>query len=135
MTLPGDPIHQWGYSKCNFPGSELYDVAHTIRFLRHKISKQMTNSNMHAWLSNYHIKHKFASPYRLQNFMGPEYKATYDKLLSLIDSLPGLMQDLFYKDAIDEFLDEHVLQFSAQYRNIMEGYTELIKNRAWPQRP
>ncbi len=31
---------------------------------------------------------------------------------------------------MDLFLEEHVLQFSAQYRSIMEGYTELIKNRA-----
>ncbi len=133
VNLPSD--HLSGYTKCNFPGSELYDAAHVIRMLRYKIKKQMTNGNMHAWLSNYHIKHKFASPFRLTNFMGPDYKATYDKLLTLIDSLPGKMQDLFYSDAIDEFLEEHVLQFSAQYRSIVGGYTELIRKRAWLQRP
>ncbi len=66
----------------------------------------------------------------------------------------GLRDREVMEGYMDLFLKEHVLQFSAQYRSIMGGYTnllkigrgprdreimrgymELIKNRAWPQRP
>ena len=125
------------HHKCNFPGSELYDAVHTIRDLRYEVSRVMGNIHIQGWVSSYQLKHKFASPARLKDFVGNhrDFKAVHGKVMALIDLLKTVMKDIFYEDAITEFIEEHVLQFSESIRRIMDAYDELVNIRHWSKRP
>ena len=125
------------YHKCTFPGSELYDAVHSIRDLRYEVSKVMGDGNIHGWISSYQLKNKFASPARLYKFVGSnqELRAVHGKVVALINHLKTVMKDIFYEDAISEFIEEHVLQFSESIRKVMNGYHELVNIRHWSQRP
>ncbi len=136
LEITNKPAHT-PYNMCTFPGSELYDAMHTLRDLKYEVAMLGQNGNLNAWLTNYHLKQKSSNPYQLHKHVTANraVSATHDRLTSLIKALPVIMKDIFYQSDIEEFMEEHILQFSQHFRKIMKAYQDLVKQTRWFKRP
>jgi len=121
------------YSRCHFPGSEIYERIHQLTTLRNHIDKQRWRYQM--YVGDYNLKHKHVNGFQLSEFVIANKTYMASTVRSLTESLPSLLSEIYYPDMIDEWIEDNIYE---PYKQALELYDKIISlaevNR-WQQRP
>ncbi|XP_061425972.1 hexosaminidase D [Lethenteron reissneri] len=117
-----------------FPGYEIYrDVTWISANLRSSVAEVLEkNEFLKGWFSPYHRKHKFGNPLYMEHF-GQKTSQVHDGLEEIVGRLRVEMERVFFPDAVEEWLDEHVNPEMQPLRALVNDFKEIIALRARPK--
>ncbi|XP_078520967.1 hexosaminidase D-like isoform X2 [Lissotriton helveticus] len=118
-----------------FPGSEIYQLVNQIHHkLESKVHDVMNDvrHNIPGWFSRYHRKHHFANPYKMELF-GSTVLKSHEELEAVIQQLRGHLEEVFFPDTVEEWMEEYVNPHMDPLREFVKDYHEIHKLNAQPK--
>ncbi|XP_030646689.1 hexosaminidase D [Chanos chanos] len=116
-----------------FAGSELYHMVYKIyKNLHDSTAKMLQHYHLRGSFSRYHRKYNFANPRNIAFFMEP-LKKLLDEWEIFVQSLHKTMEDIYYPDTIEEWMDEFVNQDLALLQELMKDAQRIVKLNGQPK--
>lgn len=120
---------------CQFPGAPIYQLINEFRSVSDRLHESLLrNYDFNGWLSRTAQRHRFSSAMYLDKVL-PELNVYLTMMNRIETSLRQEMANVFYDDAIEEFIYEYMGPDMELLRGRSQA-AELIKATAYfPKRP
>ncbi|XP_075421814.1 hexosaminidase D isoform X2 [Ascaphus truei] len=117
-----------------FPGSEIYNLVKKIhQELKPQIREILEgDSDISGWFSRYHRKHRFGNPHKMETFSSKVLKA-HEQWENLTRTLRSHLEALYFSDAVEEWMEEHVNPHLDPLREMVRDFQEILKLNARPK--
>ncbi|CAH1793945.1 unnamed protein product, partial [Owenia fusiformis] len=93
--------------ECSFPGGVIYCGVALLVHLHDEYSAFMKNDRYQGWMTEYHIKYRYANPVHIQYIMGI-VKSLHEKFCDLKKFIEPGLREVFDGDTIEEWLMVYV---------------------------
>uniref|UniRef100_A0AAF5PT78 beta-N-acetylhexosaminidase n=2 Tax=Wuchereria bancrofti TaxID=6293 RepID=A0AAF5PT78_WUCBA len=122
------------FDSCNFPGVELFSVIHSLRNHIKVIKSEVFESHqVKGWLNRFNIHHGYTQLWYLLQ-MKSIIEMHISDMLNLTKMVQSLMQPIFRKNTIDEWLYEYTDPIIEQLRELLQHISELKMQRTFAVR-
>uniref|UniRef100_A0A1I8EST3 beta-N-acetylhexosaminidase n=1 Tax=Wuchereria bancrofti TaxID=6293 RepID=A0A1I8EST3_WUCBA len=119
------------FDSCNFPGVELFSVIHSLRNHIKVIKSEVFESHqVKGWLNRFNIHHGYTQLWYLLQ-MKSIIEMHISDMLNLTKMVQSLMQPIFRKNTIDEWLYEYTDPIIEQLRELLQHISELKMQRTF----
>ncbi|XP_041433310.1 hexosaminidase D isoform X2 [Xenopus laevis] len=117
-----------------FPGAEIYRMVRIINDdLKKKVREIMEgDSEIRAWFSRYHRKHRFGNPHKMETFRDKVLK-THEEWETLTDSLRVQLETIYFPDTVEEWMEENVNLHLDALRKMAKDFKEILELKAQPK--
>ncbi|VDO24654.1 unnamed protein product [Brugia timori] len=122
------------FDSCDFPGVELFSVIHSLRNHIKVIKSEVFESHqVKGWLNRFNVHHGYTQLWYLLQ-MKSIIEMHISDMLNLTKMIQSLMQPIFRKNTIDEWLYEYTDPIIEQLRELLQHISELKMRRTFTVR-
>jgi len=130
--------NQWVFGVCNFTGYSLYQKLQQFYNLRERYDRVMNQRNLNGWVSEYNIRNKFSSPYRVlelfteEGFAAKRLQKDLEKFKEDVLQVLGEFYDGFTGR---EWVEQKIKPMADGLKELEGTFQELVERKTWPRRP
>ncbi|VDN94955.1 unnamed protein product [Brugia pahangi] len=122
------------FDSCDFPGVELFSVIHSLRNHIKVIKSEVFESHqVKGWLNRFNVHHGYTQLWYLLQ-MKSIIEMHISDMLNLTKMIQSLMQPIFRKNTIDEWLYEYTDPIIEQLRELLQHISKLKMQRTFTVR-
>uniref|UniRef100_A0A2P2I5C7 beta-N-acetylhexosaminidase n=1 Tax=Hirondellea gigas TaxID=1518452 RepID=A0A2P2I5C7_9CRUS len=121
-------------NKCEFPGSNFYEIAQRLHILKRDIDKMLQNSHVTGWVSEYNIKHNYASPQHVEQGFQDLSMMLYEVQKLKTDS-EKVLGEIYDEHTVHEWLEQNLLKTLKDLTSLHKSCIRLLEMTHWPRRP
>ncbi|KAM3716901.1 Hexosaminidase [Dirofilaria immitis] len=122
------------FDSCNFPGVELFNAIHSLRDYIKVIKHEVFESHqVKGWLSRFNVRHGYTQLWYLVELEN-SIEIYVDEMLNMAKMIQSLMQPIFRKHTIDEWLYEYIDPITEQLMELLQQISQLKMRRTFTVR-
>ena len=121
-------------NKCSFPGSDFYGVAQRLHILKRDVAKMLQNPHVAGWVSDYNIKHLFASPQHVEQGLQDLAMMLYE-VKKLKEDSRTILSEIYDEFTVHEWLEQNILKILEDLTKLHKTCIKLLEMNYWPRRP
>uniref|UniRef100_A0A1I7VSU0 beta-N-acetylhexosaminidase n=1 Tax=Loa loa TaxID=7209 RepID=A0A1I7VSU0_LOALO len=122
------------FDSCDFPGVELFNVIHSLHNRIEMIKNEVFDSHqVKGWLSRFNVRHEYTQLWYLVPLQSI-IERHISELLDMTKTIQSLMQPIFRKSTIDEWLYEYVDPIREQLIELLQKISQLKMRRIFTVR-
>lgn len=121
-------------NKCNFPGSQFYEIAQRLHILKRDVVKMLQSPHVTGWVSEYNIQHNFASPQHVQQGLQDLSMMVYE-VKKLKEDSEKVLAEIYDEYTVHEWLEQNLLKMLSDLTSLYKTCMRLLKVNYWPRRP
>ncbi|CAG9532841.1 unnamed protein product [Cercopithifilaria johnstoni] len=126
--------HIHSFNSCDFPGVELFNVIHALRDYISVIKNEVFESNqVKGWLSQFNVRHGYTQLWYLVQLKSI-IEMHINEMLNVAKRIEFLMQPIYRKNTIDEWLYEYTDPIIQQLMQFLQQISQLKKQRTFTVR-
>lgn len=122
------------YSRCRFPGSEVYSIVLSLSQAREQFAKVMNDSVVRGWLTDYNMEKSFSSPTHLDG-ISTELGYLQNSLDLLGRDVTSSFDAVYDPSTAKEWLQTFVKPMTDHVDKLLLSIDSLKKRKTWPRRP
>ncbi|KHJ46808.1 glycosyl hydrolase family 20, catalytic domain protein [Trichuris suis] len=119
---------------CRFPGSDIYHHVQLLHEKKGEIEKLLLQQSVQGWLSNIAIDYNMSSPWYM-NLIVPDLMTYKNQMIELSLNIRQAMLEMFYENAVDEFLFTYVDPVINHLQRVLDRATAIQRRDEFPVRP
>lgn len=126
---------QWDMHRCRFPGSNLFSLLSSYDMNKKEVEslhERITKKD--GWMSDYSVRHHFASPSRVMDTMRSVHYLP-NSLRSMEAQFKDTLLQYFDSYTTDEWIEQHILPLHEMVNELLERSKALTDRNVWPRRP
>ncbi|KAK7076703.1 Hydrolase activity protein [Halocaridina rubra] len=121
-------------NKCNFPGSDVYEISQKLYILKKDIDNMMRNPHVTGWVTDYNIEHSFASPQHVEQGLQDLSMLLFD-FNKLISDAEKALNKVFDEYTVKEWTDFNLKPTFDKLQKLHNSCTKLLEIMIWPRKP
>ncbi|XP_064099266.1 LOW QUALITY PROTEIN: hexosaminidase D-like [Macrobrachium nipponense] len=121
-------------NKCDFPGSDVYEMSQKLYILKKDIDSMMHNPHVTGWVTDYNIDHNFASPQHVEQGLQDLSMLLFDFTQLVVDAEKAL-SNTFDEHTVKEWISLNLKPTLAKLQKLQAASTKLQEMTFWPRRP
>ncbi|XP_063977503.1 hexosaminidase D-like [Diachasmimorpha longicaudata] len=131
LTIP-EP--NYGWTKCRFPGVEVYSVILRLFGLHQDIQRMEEENTFKGWLKEYNIKHVFSNPSYVEQAV-VELDRFKMELVYIEKEMKSAMEGIYDEHTFNEWIETFVVPLNDKVTRLWEAKEKILEKASWPRRP
>lgn len=120
---------------CQFEGYEIYKQIQLLKQIDDNVRANVLDDNaLKGWLHPFNIRHNYSSAWYLDQLQ-QKIASGLASYRNIEGRLKQELKKVFFEDAVDEFLMEHLHTKMQQLLDLQTGVTNLARFKTFPARP
>ncbi|KAA0202662.1 hypothetical protein HAZT_HAZT011853 [Hyalella azteca] len=121
-------------NKCNFPGSNFYEIAQRLHILHKDVAKMYANPHVKGWVSEYNIQHNFASPQHVEQGLQDLAMLLFEVRKLKVDA-EKVLAEVYDEYTVHEWIEQNLLKLLNELSTLHKTCLRLLSITHWPRRP
>ncbi|XP_011310014.1 hexosaminidase D-like [Fopius arisanus] len=131
LTIP-EPNYDW--TKCRFPGVEVYTVILRLFGINQEIQRMEEENTFKGWLKDYNIRHVFSNPSYVEQAV-VDLDRFKMELVYIEGEMKRAMEGVYDEFTFTEWIETFVVPLNEKVTRLWEAKERLLERSSWPRRP
>lgn len=119
---------------CEHHGSNIFRAVHSLIQLRIECKFFFKSDRLKGWMTDWHVQNNYTNPAHVSHFL-PHGQQLLANLEQLSNHLSAVLSEVFYEDAVDEWMSVNVKPLLNKLSNIVSVANKQIAIGGRPKTP